>query len=155
MSDICTSKKDLSKTPVKYFDLMVHSKEKVTRAVCFSPQKWQFVTSLNGLKNEEIECKKIRASDSNNYLFTQFLQSIESFIKLRQKGTIVRNTINSEHLEFMLYIREGKHWSCDHNPFGERKYIFSDICTFCEESSRTRQHRVDWNLILYWCCWWN
>ena len=34
---------------------------------------------------------------------------MKSFIKLRQKGAIVRNTINSEHLEFMLYIRKGKY----------------------------------------------
>ena len=36
--DIYTFSKDLTETPVKYFDAMVHSKEKVTRAVCFSPQ---------------------------------------------------------------------------------------------------------------------
>ena len=106
VSDIYTFSKDLTKTPVKYFDFVVPSKEKVTRAVCFSPQKRPFVTSLNGLKNEGLECKKVRVSDSNDYLLYSFY---EVFIKLRQKGTIVRNTINSEHLEFMVYIRKGKH----------------------------------------------
>ena len=35
----------------------------------------------------------------------QFLRSIKSFIKFRQQGTNVRNTINSIHLEF-----KHKHW---------------------------------------------
>ena len=51
---------------------MVHSKEKVTHAVCFSPQKGPFVTSLNGLKNEGIECKKVRVSDWKEYLLYSF-----------------------------------------------------------------------------------
>ena len=68
VSDIYKSSKDPVKTPVKYLDFMVHSKEKVTCAVCFLPQKRPFVTSLNGLKNEGIECKKVRDSDSNDHL---------------------------------------------------------------------------------------
>ena len=72
VSDIYTSSKDPTETPVKYFDFMVHSKEKVTRAVCFSLLKRPFVTSLNGVKNEGIECKNFRASDSNNYLLSSF-----------------------------------------------------------------------------------
>ena len=72
VSDIYTSTKEPTKTPVKYFDFMVHSKGKVARTVCFSPQKRPFVTSLNGLKNEGIECKKVRVSDSNDYLLFSF-----------------------------------------------------------------------------------
>ena len=72
VSDIYTFTKEPTKTPVKYFDFMVHSKGKVVRAVCFSPRKRQFVTSLNGLKNEGIECKKVRVSDSNDYLLFSF-----------------------------------------------------------------------------------
>ena len=68
MSDIYTSSKDPTKTSVK----SIHSKEKVTHGVCFSPQKRPFVTSLNGLKNEGIECKKVRVSDSNDYLLYSF-----------------------------------------------------------------------------------
>ena len=41
------------------------------------------------------------------YLYS--FSEVSSFIKSRQKGTIVRNTINSKRLEFMLYIREDKH----------------------------------------------
>ena len=89
-----------------------------------------------------------RLESRNQRLFIiQFLRSIKSFIKLRQKGSIVRNIISSKHLEFMLYIWEGKHWSSDHKPFSERKYIFSNISAFCEESCSARQHRIDWNLI--------
>ena len=51
---------------------MALSKEKVTRDVCFSPQKRPFFTSRNGLKNEGIECKKVRVSDSNDYLLYSF-----------------------------------------------------------------------------------
>ena len=83
-----------------------------------------YVTSLNGLKNGGVECKKVRASDSNDYFLYSFSE-VKSFIKLREEGTIVRNTINSEHLEFMLYIREGKHWSCDYKPFSKKKNISS------------------------------
>ena len=72
VSDIYTSSKDPTITPVKYFSLMVHSKEAVALAVCFSPQKWPFFTSLNGLKNEGIECKIVRVSDSNDYLLYSF-----------------------------------------------------------------------------------
>ena len=70
VSDIYTSSKDPTKTPVKYFYFMVHSKEKVTRAVCFSPQKRPFVTSLNELMNEGIECKKVRVSESTIIYYT-------------------------------------------------------------------------------------
>ena len=72
VSDIYTSSKDPTKTPEKYFDFMIHSREKITRAVCFSPQRRPFVTSVNGPKNEGIECKKVRASDSNDYLLFSF-----------------------------------------------------------------------------------
>ena len=72
LSDIYTSSKRPIKIPVKYFDFMVHSNEKVTVAVCFSSRKWSIVTSLNGLKNEGIECKKARVSDSNDYLLYSF-----------------------------------------------------------------------------------
>ena len=73
VSDIYTFTKEPTKTPVKYFDFMVHSKGKIVRAVCFSPRKRPFVvTSLNGLKNEGIECKKVRVSDSNDYLLFSF-----------------------------------------------------------------------------------
>ena len=72
LSDIYTSSKSHIKIPVKYFDFMVHSNEKVTLAVCFSSRKWPIVTSLNGLKNEGIECKKVRVSDSNDYLLYSF-----------------------------------------------------------------------------------
>ena len=72
VSDIYTSSKDPTKTPVKYFDFMVHSKEKVTHAVCFKRQKRPFVTPLNGLKNEDIECKKVQVSDSNDYFIYSF-----------------------------------------------------------------------------------
>ena len=72
MSDIYTSSKDPTKASVKSIDFMVHSKEKVTHGVCFSPQKRPFVTSLNGLKNEGIECKTVTASDSNDYLLYSF-----------------------------------------------------------------------------------
>ena len=44
VSRIYTSNKDPTKAPVKYFDFMVYSKEKVTCAVCFLPQKRPFVT---------------------------------------------------------------------------------------------------------------
>ena len=108
VSDIYISSKDPTKIPVKYFDFMVHSKEKVTRAVYFSPQKRPFVTSPNGLTNEGIECKKFKSFGFKRLFIIQFLGSIKNFIKLRQKGTSVRNTVNSEHLEFMLCIREGK-----------------------------------------------
>ena len=70
VSDIYTSSKDLTKAPVKYFDVIGHSKQKVTRAVCFSPQKRPFVTSLNGLMNEGIECKKVRVSESTIIYYT-------------------------------------------------------------------------------------
>ena len=43
------------------FWFMVHLKEKATGAVCFSPQKRPFVTSLNGLRNEGIECKRLES----------------------------------------------------------------------------------------------
>ena len=72
VSDIYTSSKDPSKAPVKYFDVIGHSKQKVTRAVCFSRQKRPFVTTLNRIKNEGIKCKKIRTSDSNKYLLYSF-----------------------------------------------------------------------------------
>ena len=68
-----------------YFDFLVRSKEKVTLPVCFSPQKRPFVTSMNGLKNEEIGFKGL--------FIIQFLGSIKNFVKLRQKGTTVGNTI--------------------------------------------------------------
>ena len=42
VSDIYTSNKDPTETPVKCFDFMVHSKKKVTHAVCFLPQKQVF-----------------------------------------------------------------------------------------------------------------
>ena len=70
VSDIYTPSKDPTKTHVKYFYFMVHSKEKVTCAVCFSPQKRPFVTSLNGLMNEGIECKKVRVSESTIIYYT-------------------------------------------------------------------------------------
>ena len=108
-SHIYTSSKDATKTPVKYFDFMVHSKEKVTLLFVSrhrSDHLLRYVTE--SAKNGGIECKKVRASDSNDYLLYSF-SKVKSFIKLREEGTIVRNTINSEHLEFMLYIREGKH----------------------------------------------
>ena len=57
---------------MKYFDFMVHSKEKVTRAVCFLPQECPFVMSLNWLDNEGIESKKVRVSDWNDYLWYSF-----------------------------------------------------------------------------------
>ena len=72
LSDIYTSSKSHIKIPVKYFDFMVHSNQKVTLAVCFSSRKWPIVTSLNGLKNEGIECKKVGVSDSNDYLLYSF-----------------------------------------------------------------------------------
>ena len=72
LSDIYTSSKRPIKIPAKYFDFMVHSNEKVTVAVCFSSRKWSIVTSLNGLKNEGIESKKARVSDSNDYLLYSF-----------------------------------------------------------------------------------
>ena len=51
---------------------MVNSREKITRAVCFSPPKQRFVASVNGPKNEGIECKKVRVSDSDDYLLFSF-----------------------------------------------------------------------------------
>ena len=100
MSDICTSNKDLSKTPVKYFDFMVHSKEKVPRVVCFSPQKRSFVTSLNGLKNDRIECKKVRVADSNDYLLYSFSEVSKVSLNYGKKKLLletqsIANILNS------------------------------------------------------------
>ena len=98
--DIYTSSKDPTKTPVKYFDFMVHSKEKVTRAVCFSRQKRPFVTLLNGLKNEGIECKKVRVSDSNDYLLYSFSEVSKVSLNYDKKEILletqsIANILNS------------------------------------------------------------
>ena len=98
--DIYTSSKDPTKTPVKYFDFMVHSKEKITRAVCFSRQKRPFVTLLNGLKNEGIECKKVRVSDSNDYLLYSFSEVSKVSLNYDKKEILletqsIANILNS------------------------------------------------------------
>ena len=74
LSDIYRSSNDCTKTPVKCFDFIVHSKEKVARAICFSPQKEPFITSLNRPKNKGIEWKKVRVSDSIDKLLCSVLK---------------------------------------------------------------------------------
>ena len=96
MSDIYTSSKDPTKTSVK----SIHSKEKVTHGVCFSPQKRPFVTSLNGLKNEGIECKTVRASDSNDYLLYSFSEVSKVSLNYDKKELLletqsIANILNS------------------------------------------------------------
>ena len=92
---------------------MVHSKEKVTCVVCFWPQKRPLITSLNGLKNEEIKSKKVRVSDSNNYLLCNFPEVSEVSINFNKKDLLNSEhpeficsvaTTNSKHLEVMLCI---------------------------------------------------
>ena len=76
VSEIITKLTPQKKTPQKkatrYFDFLVHSKDKVTRAVCFSPQKRPFISSVGQLKNQGIECKKVRLSGANDYLIYSF-----------------------------------------------------------------------------------
>ena len=71
------------------------------------PQKRPFVTLLTDLKNEGIECKKLRVSDSNDYLLYNFSEVSKVSVNYDKKELLLE-TINSEHLEFMLYILEGK-----------------------------------------------
>ena len=80
VSDIYTPNKDPTKAPVVYFDFIVHSKMKVICAVCFSPQKLPFVMLLNWLKNEGIEIKKVRVSNSNGYLLYSFSEVSKVFL---------------------------------------------------------------------------
>ena len=74
VSDIYAPNKDTTKAPAVYFHFIVHSKKKVVCAVCFSPQKPPFVMLLNWLKNEGIKIKKVRVSNSNDYLLYSFSQ---------------------------------------------------------------------------------
>ena len=75
ISDIYISSKDSTKTPLKSFDFIFNSKEKVNQSYClFLVTKASFITSMNKLKNEEIQCKKVRVSDSNSYSLYIFLE---------------------------------------------------------------------------------
>ena len=103
VSDIYTYKRDPTKTPVKYFGSMVHSKEKVARAVCFSPQKQPFLTPLNELKNEGIECIKVRVSDSNDYLLCSFAEISKVSLNYDKKELLletqsIANILNSSSI---------------------------------------------------------
>ena len=98
--DIYTSSKDPTKIPVKYSGFMVHSKWKVTHAVCSTPQKRPFLTPLNGLKNEDIECKKVSVLDSNGYLIYSFSEVSKVSLNYDKKELLletqsIANILNS------------------------------------------------------------
>ena len=129
VSDTYTSSKDPTKAPVKYFGAIGHSKQKVTRAICFLPQKRPFVTSLNRLKNEGIKCKKVRASDSNDYLLHSFSKVSKVSLnydknKLLLETQSIANILNS----CSIY---------------ERISIEAVIINLS-----AKEHRINWNLIL-------
>lgn len=75
ISDIYISSKYSTKTPLNNFDFIVNSKEKVNQSYCLLlATKASFITSMNKLKNEEIQCKKDRVSDSSSYSLYSFLE---------------------------------------------------------------------------------
>ena len=107
MSNIYSFNKDATKTPVKYFDFMVSSKDKVmhlyTITHClFLAAEASFITSLNKLKNDEIECRKDRVSDSNDYLLYRFSEVSKVSLNYDNKGLLLERQPTASNLNFCL-----------------------------------------------------
>ena len=98
ISDIYISIKYSTKTPLNNFDFIVNWKEKVNQSYClFLATKSSFITSMNKLKNEEIQCKKVRVSDSTSYSLYSFLE-----VSFYVSENYQLNSFNYDNKELLL-----------------------------------------------------